>query len=40
MLGEMSLFYQLQNKHFPMTIDFWARLYTGKRSRAIPKSEL
>ena len=40
MPGEMSFFYKLHNERFATTIDFWSRLYTGKPSAALPKSQL
>jgi hypothetical protein len=40
MPGEISLFYELHNTHYTATVDFWARLYTGKHSANISKSNL
>ncbi|KAE8452073.1 hypothetical protein EG329_002239 [Mollisiaceae sp. DMI_Dod_QoI] len=35
-----SLFYELHNQRFATTADFWSRLYTGKASSGILKSQL
>ena len=40
MPGEMSFFYKLYNDRFATTVEFWSRLYTGKQSTVLPKSQL
>jgi hypothetical protein len=39
MPGEMSMFYDLHNKGFRTTMDFWSKLYTGKPASFLSKKQ-